>query len=170
MEQTESMSTEDTRRLRGFRHIILGGAEAILVPLHGKAARSMRARLILDVPVWETLRRAYVNHWTLVREHGWWRVEGHARPAGKPAKEGRNPRVVLKRLIVAALPGQRVLCVNGDPCDLRRSNLKVVRGAGDERLLPALGDAATDAAHSRRNRATARPTCRRMTDVAGALR
>ena len=54
--------------------------------------------------------------------------------------------------------------------DLRRSNLKVVRGAGDERLLPALGDAATDAAHSRRNRATARPTCRRMTDVAGALR
>jgi hypothetical protein len=140
------MSTEDTRRLRSLRRIIIGGAEAILVPLHGKAARRMRARLILDIDVCEMLRRVYANHWSLVKEHGWWRVVGHARPVGKPANRGINPRIVLKRLIAGAMPGQRVLCVNGDPCDLRRSNLKVVRGAGDERPLPALGDVAADAA------------------------
>ena len=133
------MSTATVPRLRAYRHITIGASEAILVPLHGKAARSMRARLILDVDVWETLRHTFANHWLLTREHNWWRVEGHARPVGKAAKDGRNPIVVLKRLIAGAAPGQRVLIRNGDPCDLRRSNLKLVKGAGDERALMALG-------------------------------
>ena len=139
------MSTADTRRLRAFRHIVIGGHEAILVPLHGRAARQMRARLILDIPVWDTLRRAYANHWSLVKDHGWWRVVGHARPVGKAAKDGRNPRIVLKRLIAGAMPGQRVLCINGDPCDLRRCNLKLVKGIGDERPMPTPDSVTPDA-------------------------
>lgn len=107
------------------------GHTIVRVPLLGKygTGRSIR----MDLPDWQRIEPACGGQWTVLRTGAAQRervgsgrkdaVEG-ARRLGFPVRKA--PIVTLARLVAEAAPHEEIVYDNGDPLDLRYSNLHVV--------------------------------------------
>lgn len=90
------------------------GSELVSIPLLGVQGEGMRA--VLDAGTWNARRATgWENAFAAVRE-------GHCTVVCRQIHK-RRP-VQLARLVTAAGPNERVLYRDGDPLNLRRSNLE----------------------------------------------
>lgn len=87
------------------------------------AGRSMT----LDLDVWMDVSRRLTSRWVLNDDgHGREYVRaGDSQSGAASLQPGNRPVATLARIVMSALPGDRVSHVNGDRLDLRRANLRL---------------------------------------------
>ncbi len=94
----------------------------VVVPLRGKHGDGRS--FVLDAADWPAIRDTWAGLWSLARSGRRFYVVGRY----PPASAGTADTAHLARWMVGAGPGDTVVFVNGDTLDLRRNNLRLLRG------------------------------------------